>query len=462
MTTPKATSSHDQDAQFRAITILEKLLNRHIPLSSLLVSTPSAPMPAMTRALCFGVARYYFQLEAIADSLLKKRPKDQALWCIILLGLYQLYERTNPDHSIVNNSVTLTIRIKKAWAKGMVNAVLRTFCRQRDTLLNELGQQSLTAAYNHPAWLIERLRQAWPDVWEKILHENDQHPPMTLRVNATASNAQQARDSYLQTLHEAGITAIASNYAPQAITLEKPCDVQQLPEFNRGAVSVQDGAAQLAAPLLALAPQLRVLDACCAPGGKTAHILEIEPRLKALLALDIDSERLTRVKDNLLRLNLHLKIKDQYTLSINGTQENSIIKVQQGDAAKPEAWWDETQFDRILLDAPCTATGVIRRHPDIKYLRTPNDVKQICDTQSNLLKRLWPLLTPGGRLVYATCSILPEENHAQIKQFLSAHTDATCMPLDAHWGHTTEYGTQILPGEHGMDGFFYAILIKAQ
>ena len=260
---------------------------------------------------------------------------------------------------------------------------------------------------------------------------------MTLRVNLKKNS----RADSLHALQQAEIEAYAHPVAPEGITLASPCDVRQLPGFAEGCISVQDAAAQLAVSLLALKPGLRLLDACCAPGGKTCHILETEPLLAACVALDVDAKRLIRVQENLTRLNL------QATLL-------------QGDASTPTTWWDGQLFERILLDAPCSATGVIRRHSDIKLLRTPEEIATVTKTQHTLLNSLWPLLAKDGLLVYATCSVMPAENERQIADFIAANPDCKVLHGDWSWGRATGHGQQILPGEQGMDGFFYTVLLK--
>jgi 16S rRNA (cytosine967-C5)-methyltransferase len=259
-----------------------------------------------------------------------------------------------------------------------------------------------------------------------------------LRVNARNTSS----TVYLHRLQETGIDAYPHQHAPQGISLTTPCDVYALPGFSAGDVSVQDEAAQLAVSLLALKPGLRLLDACAAPGGKTCHILEMETALSACVAIDIDNKRLARVQENLNRLNL----------------QATLLK---GDGVHPETWWDGVLFDRILLDAPCSATGVIRRHPDIKLLRTEADIASVIQLQQELLNALWPLLAAGGIMLYATCSVMPEENEQQISRFIANQPDCKFLAQEQPWGHATEHGWQILPGDNNMDGFFYSLLTKA-
>lgn len=415
-----------------ALRILIQLMNEKTPLSHLL--TPG--LSPLSKDICFGVSRHYFRLQALADCLIKKRPKEMDVWLSLLIGLYQLHFLRIPDYAVVKETVALVQACKKIWAKGLVNAVLRTYCRERETILERL-KNNQAFIYGHPEWFIQRVQLDWPNQWQTLLKANDEHPPMTLRVNQAHGDT----STYLARLNEMDIKATPHPYAPYSLTLEQPCDVHDLPGFAAGDVSVQDTAAQLAAPLLDLKPGLRILDACCAPGGKTCHILETESKLAICVGLDIEKQRLSRVQENLNRLHLH-----------------AILK--QGDAAKPSTWWDGIPFDRILLDAPCSATGVIRRHPDIKLLRTAADITAIATVQKTLLKSLWPLLVPGGILIYATCSILPEENEQQIAQFVTQNSDCVYEKQVLPWGQATMYGQQILPGDENMDGFFYSILKK--
>ncbi len=389
-----------------------------------------------TKELCFGVCRHYFRLQIIADLLIDKRPKSTAVWVSLLLGLYQLHYLNIADYAVVKETVGLLSHINATWAKGLINAVLRRYCREKESLLTQLDAIFLFQ-YGHPEWFIDRIKKAWPKDWKSICLANDQRPPMSLRINQRYTMTK----DYLEKLTVAGVNAEPLFFSNQGIRLTEPCDVYDLPYFAEGFVSVQDEAAQLAVSLLDLAPGLRVLDACCAPGGKTCHILETEADLAECVALDNDAYRLKRVQENLSRLNL------------NAT-------VLTGDALQPSNWWDGVLFDRILLDAPCSATGVIRRHPDIKLLRTMDDITAIALLQHDLLLALWPLLAPGGRLVYATCSIMPEENDSQIKEFIKHHPDCMYLPQQTKWGHALECGIQILPGENNMDGFFYSVLVK--
>lgn len=413
-----------------ALETLTTLFKQKTPLTYLI--TPLSPF---SRELVFGVCRHYYRLDALANTLLNKKPKGLEVWLTILLGLYQLHYLKQPDYAVVKESVTLLTK-NNSWAKGLVNAVLRNYCRQAETLIATLESNDIFK-YGHPEWFVKRVQKAWPLHWQDILLENDKHPPMSLRVNTQQISV----EHYLTQLEHVGISAKPHPFAPEALILDTPCDVHTLPGFDLGLCSVQDVAAQLSASLLDLKPHLRVLDACCAPGGKTCHILETEPHLNTCVALDIEAKRLVRVEENLKRLKLH-------------------ATCLAADAAHPDTWWDGIPFDRILLDAPCSATGVIRRNPDIKHLRTEAEIRDITSIQHELLDALWPLLASGGRLVYATCSIMPEENEQQLADFMKRHSDAISYHPQQAWGQATPHGWQIFPGEHQMDGFFYGVLEK--
>ena len=419
-----------------ALKILSTLLQEQASLSQLMPT--ATQLSPLSKEICFGVCRQYFRLEALANRLLNKRPKDIDVWTSLLIGLYQLHYMRIPDYAVVKETVALVEQLKKSWAKGLVNAVLRTYCREQKKLLLGL-KDNMAFHYGHTEWFILRLKKAWPTDWQSILKANDIHPPMSLRANAQRNT----RENYLTRLQEAGIEATPLVYSPQGLTLANPSDVHELPGFSAGDVSVQDEAAQLAVSLLDLKPGLRLLDACAAPGGKTCHILETEPELSACVALDVDNRRLARVEENLKRLHLTA----------------TMVK---GDGLQPQTWWDGKVFDRILLDAPCSATGVIRRHPDIKLLRTNDEIKAVTQLQHDLLHALWPLLAPGGIMVYATCSVMPEENEQQIATFIEQHNDCQYVEESKPWGHSTGHGWQILPGENNMDGFFYSVLKKNQ
>jgi 16S rRNA (cytosine967-C5)-methyltransferase len=394
----------------------------------------------LVQEMCYGTLRTYPRLSLVVDSLLQKPLKagDGDVRALLLLGLYQLTAMRVPAHAAVSETVAATNALKKPWARGLVNGVLRNFQRNSDTLLAQ-AESNEEGRWLHPAWLIGKIRKAWPDDWQVILSANNQRPPMSLRVN----QAQNSVADYLGQLAAAGLEAHASAQVPGAIVLEQATDVENLPGFRQGRVSVQDEAAQLAASLLDLVPGQRVLDVCAAPGGKTGHILE--GAAVDLVAVDVDADRLQRVAENLRRLGY-------------------AAQLIAGDATRPADWWDGRPFDRILLDAPCSATGVIRRHPDIKLLRRPEDIQTLVELQARILDAVWPLLKPGGMLLYATCSVLPAENAGQVDAFLARRADAVVREIAAAWGRPAGAGRQILPGVatngEGMDGFYYACLEK--
>lgn len=429
------------DARVVAAQALDEVIRQGRSLSAVLPRWQEKVAPrdrALLQELCYGSLRWYWRLDAIARQLLRKsfKAKDNDVRALILVGLYQLEYLRIPDHAAVGETVAAVRALGKPWARGLVNAVLRNFQRGRDKVLTQL-QQDPVAVYAHPAWLIEHLQAAYPDRWQAVLEANNQHPPMTLRVNARQSG----RDAYLAALTDTGYAARAFPYSDEGVVLAAATDVDALPGFAAGRVSVQDGAAQLAAGLLDARPGERILDACAAPGGKTAHVLERQPQLAEMVALDQDAERLARVEQNLQRLGLS-------------------ATVVCGDATDPDAWWDGRTFDRILLDAPCSASGVIRRHPDIKLLRRAGDIAALAQLQGCILRALWPLLRPGGMLLYVTCSVLPQENVRQLQRFCRERADAEHVPLAARWGIEQAVGRQILPGQEGMDGFYYACLRK--
>lgn len=400
---------------------------------------------SLAQAMSYGVIRFYPKLEYYLNALMQKplKEKDTDIKLLLLLGFYQLSEMRIPDHAAVSETVKVTKSLKKPWAKNLVNGVLRNFQRQQDELLTELldnAEKHQEAVYSHPAWWITRLKNAWPQHWQNILEANNQNPPMTLRLNTRDT----AINPYLELLDKQGIEATPGAHSPVAIRLTKALPVTNLPLFQEGKVSVQDEAAQMAALLLAAEAGERVLDACAAPGGKTIHILEHQPEVN-LLAIDIDETRLERIRENLTRTGLTADVKA-------------------ANAFKPDSWWDEKPFDRILLDAPCSASGVIRRHPDIKLLRKDADIAKLVADQQQILAALWPLLKTGGMLLYATCSVFPEENALQVENFLAQTPDAELITFPdkilCNLGEKQETGIQILPGEDGMDGFFYAGIQK--
>lgn len=391
---------------------------------------------ALLQELCYGTLRFAPLLEALLKQLLAKplKPKDSDINALLLLGLYQLYAMRLPGHAAVNTTVAATSTLGKGWAKKLCNAVLRRYQREASDLTAQLDPAASAA---HPQWLYKALGQQWPDHRQHIIDANNNRPPMTLRVNKRLLTQEQG----LAILREAGIHCSAGKISDSAICLEQAVDVNAIPGFADSQFSVQDEAAQLAAHLLAACPGERILDACAAPGGKTCHILERQPELSELVALDNNPERLKRIEENLSRLNL-------------------TATLLCADASAPPNTLATGSFDRILLDAPCSATGVIRRHPDIKTLRKGPDIDKFALTQQQLLQGVWPLLKSGGHLLYVTCSILSEENDTVIEQWLTDQQDAQSVNINADWGQATRYGQQLLPDNHGADGLYYALLTK--
>jgi 16S rRNA (cytosine967-C5)-methyltransferase len=389
---------------------------------------------AFVQAICYGVCRFYTYLDVVLSCLLTKpmKEKDSDIHALLLVGLYQLIDMRIPEHAAVAETVA-AVNPKKSWARSLVNAILRNYLREKDDIAKKIKSDE-EAVYAHPAWWINAIKTAWPNHWQQILTENNKQPSFSLRINSAVIS----RDNYLHRLQEANIPAEMIAETTHGIVLNTPMNVDDLPGFNAGLVSVQDGAAQLAAELLELKPQQRILDACAAPGGKLQHILELEPSVTCI-AIDKNTERLQTIKQNLARVKLSAQ----------------CICADAGDTKK---WWDGKLFDRILLDAPCSASGVIRRHPDIKLLRQPQDIAQNAQEQLRLLQTLWPLLADYGLLLYVTCSIFPQENSEVIQQFLAEHADAKEEPIHASWGIACQYGRQILPGE--MDGFYYVRMRK--
>ncbi len=390
------------------------------------------------QALCFGVCRQYFWLEQVLQSLMKKplKNKDMDVKVQLMLGLYQLRFMRVQDYAAV--SETVAALNNKTWARPLANAVLRNFIRRRDELEQQLkGHQAIELS--HPEWMLKLLKQCWPDNYVDILKANNRHPPMVLRVNLEKVS----REDYLNLLAKQELKAESINHYRAAIRLEKPCRVEALPGFAEGLVSVQDTAAQLAAKLLNVQTGQSVLDMCAAPGGKAAAVLEVQPDLDKLVAVDVDEFRMQKVQENLKRLQLEAELRV-------------------ADASEQGEWSEGLLFDRVLLDAPCSALGVIRRHPDIKLLRRETDIDELVALQQKILEVAWLLLKPSGILLYATCSVLKQENVQQMQAFLAAHPDAEEIKIKADWGHEQTVGRQILTGSQFMDGFYYARLRKTE
>jgi 16S rRNA (cytosine967-C5)-methyltransferase len=392
----------------------------------------------LAQDLAFGTARWQPRLALLADKLLQKpfKAADRDVEALLLVGLYQLLHTRIPAHAAIGETVACVDKLKKSSLKGLLNAVLRNAQRDHEALFAELERDPVLHTA-HPRWLQKRLKADWPEQWQAICTANNEHPPLILRVNRRHGS----RDAYLAELRGNGIEAEPCTFSRDGIRLLQPCDVKTLPGFAEGRVSVQDEAAQLAADLLDLAPGQRVLDACAAPGGKTCHLLEAQPQLSEVIALDLEPSRLARVQENLERLQL-----------------KATLIAADGRATK--VWWDGQPFQRILLDAPCSATGVIRRHPDIKLTRQADDIAALAQLQGELLDALWPTLEVGGVLLYATCSVLPQENSDNIAAFLQRTPGARELDIAGAFGLKQAHGRQLLPQADGHDGFYYAKLIK--
>jgi 16S rRNA (cytosine967-C5)-methyltransferase len=391
--------------------------------------------------LSFGLCRWHRQLHAIVAARLQKplRDRDRDVHLLMLLGVWQLLHSRMPPHAAIASCVEATRKLDKPWAVKLVNAVLRRVQREAADPQSDLQRQlqdDLSLRFAQPKWFVRAMLKAWPERHAAILDALQQRAPMTLRLNLRRISV----EDYLTRLQAADIAARPLPAVPAAVVLERPLPVSQIPGFDDGLVSVQDAGAQLAAPLLDPQPGQRVLDACAAPGGKTGHLLESADDLQ-VTAVDVDGRRLERVAQNLQRLR-------------------QSAQLQQADAAQPPAAWREQPFDRILIDAPCSATGVMRRHPDIRLLRRSEDIAALAQRQAAILDALWPCLRPGGKLLYATCSLMPQENQLQVEAFMQRQPQARALPVAGDWGHACGKGRQTLPGEMTMDGFFYALLEK--
>ncbi|NQV86423.1 MAG: 16S rRNA (cytosine(967)-C(5))-methyltransferase RsmB [Woeseiaceae bacterium] len=439
------------DANVRAVAaeVVDAVVSGGQSLDAAILKNEARVAPgdrSLLRMLCYGSLRYHWRLQAWLDQLIAKpiRKRDRVINALLAIGLYQIVEMRIPDHAVVSETVEATRALGRPKLAGFVNACLRRFTR--DNIVS-VGPADAMSTWNHPAWLIQRTKDDWPDDWQAILTANNERAPMWLRANASRNSAMQ----YCERLADAGIGAEPLAGIPDAVRLAEPKAVDDLPGFAVGDASVQDAAAQVAARwLLQQLPEgkhaKRVLDACAAPGGKSGHLLEIGGDELSLLAMDSDESRLDSIADNLTRIG----------------RDATIIAA---DASKPKEWWDGEPFDGILLDAPCSASGVIRRHPDIKLLRRESDLASLAARQKALLEALWPLLAPGGCLLYATCSVIAAENDEVIKHFLTGHGDAfenDVLPNNniRDLMRKKACGYQILPGSGGLDGFYYAALQK--
>ncbi len=405
-------------------------------------SLPPERQP-LASELALGALRWHHRHEELLEILLDRPRPASELHALLSVGLFQLTHTRVPHHAAVSTSVSAGKKLLPRSLAAVVNAVLRRYLRERPSLEKQ-ANLSLKGRFSHPGWMIRQFQEAWPGHWQAILRTGNRKPPMWLRVNRSKIDRESYRDRLLGSGH--GRCTLPAGL-PDALRIDPPRPVAQLPGFAEGLVSVQDAGAQMAVDLLDIKPGMRVLDACAAPGGKTAQLLERCPDAGKMVALDVDAERLKRLKANLKRLGLD-------------------ATVRLGDARRPEEWFDGRPFDRILLDAPCSTTGVIRRHPDIKHLRRETDIPRYAALQARLLRTLWPLLKPRGRFLYSVCSVLPEETSDVIGAFLSENRDGVeklrgAASLAGGWAlPLTRHGYQLLPGRHGADGHFNAVLEK--
>ncbi|MCP4767771.1 MAG: 16S rRNA (cytosine(967)-C(5))-methyltransferase RsmB [Gammaproteobacteria bacterium] len=389
----------------------------------------------LSRELAFGLCRWHHLLSPMLKGRLQKpiRARDRDIEIILLMGLYQLLVMKTEAHAAVNETVKLAHAQKKKWASGLVNAVLRNVIREAVVCDDKLQMRS------YPDWMIARIEADWGEQAGEVLLRGNQRPPMTLRVDSERCDVEEM----VARLAEQGIGADRHGQVDTAIVLESPCDVAQLPGFEAGLLSVQDAAAQIAASLLVCDSGARVLDACAAPGGKTAHLLQRYPNIE-VDALDSSESRLERVHQNLQRVG-------------------HSARILVADAADPDSWFDGSPYDCILADLPCSASGVMRRHPDIKLLRRESDIMPLLALQRKIVDALWSVLKPGGKMLYSTCSVFKEENEAQVAGFLERHADAVEIALPrTDWGEARPQGRQVLTGSHNMDGFYYALLSRVE
>jgi len=435
---PKS-KANPQNPRLAALKALSEILDEHKNLgdSVALAAIQDSRDAALARNLAYGVLRWLSALEWLAARLLAKPIKKREIDVqrLVLLGLQQLWHDHTASHAAVNETAECARSLGKTWAVGLVNAVLRRFQREREALLGAMQQAGKQFA--HPDWLLDEIRRDWPDQWRDIIDENNRQAPLWMRINRQKADETSVRCL----LKTSGFESAGHDLARDAISVSPAAAVSRIPGFEEGWLSVQDPAPQLARDLLDPHSGDRILDACAAPGGKTAHLLESCPGID-LTALDKQPQRAAQIEQNLARLDLS-------------------ATVLTADAMDTGSWWNGMKFNKILLDAPCSATGVIRRHPEIKWLRSGIQVDAVVQVQAGLLDALWPLLETGGILVYATCSVLKRENSGQIQRFLEQHTDAALAGPVVEWGAAGPLGRQIMPGEAGMDGFFYAVLRKS-
>ena len=397
----------------------------------------------LANELVNGVLRWRWQLEFFTSKLLAKalKKKDIDVQLILLMALYELKECRTPDYAIINDAVELSRKAGKKWASGLVNAVLRRFTREKEDLIDSMKDGQVI--FSHPRWMLEKIKADWPKSWKQILDANNQRPAFWLRVNQAQYSCQDYKKLLGENDIESEVSAFPKRFVDSALKLSKGLDVRTLPGFSDGAVSVQDVGAQLAADLLNVSGNMQVLDLCAAPGGKTCHLLERYDEIERVVAVELEESRMKRVSENVQRLKLE-----------------SRAELIVADAIAYLEWWDEEKFDRILLDAPCSASGVIRRHPDIKTLRRDTDISALVTLQAEILHAAWQMLAPEGELLYVTCSVFKDENQNQMQRFLSDNTDASEIKIDADWGEACDHGRQLFPGEFDADGFYFCRLKK--
>ncbi len=418
--------------------ILQQVLDEACSLDKTIVQFGKeldGSLPAL-KELSFGACRYYCFYNDLLTGLLAKplKKRDRIIHFLLVTALYQLDHMSIPDHAVVNETVDSVKKMRQKWAKGLVNGVLRKYLREHQNSQEPIGEQCF------PRHLVSWVYEDWPDHVQRIMKASNTKPPLTLRVNQQKSS----RDHYLQTLSDVGIKSCATPDSRIGVTLENPVNVEEIPGFSDGVVSVQDESAQLIIAALDLQPGHRVLDGCAAPGGKTALIFETQPELDELIAVDLP-HRTSAINENIRRIF-----------------ENSIARITllDADLLEHENWWDGGFFDRILLDVPCSGTGVMRRHPDIRHRRRQADINQFHDNQFQLLESAWNMLKPGGVMLYVTCSILRKENDRVIEKFMGQVTEIELQSLDSVFGIETACGRQRLPGIHSGDGFYYCKIGK--
>ena len=422
-----------------AIRIIESILLNKGSLSTQLARKQAdvkAEHVPQLKEICFGVSRYYPQLNSFALHMLDKpfQEKDFDVYAAILVALYQIEHMDTPEHAAVNEAVESAKLIGKPWAGKLVNAILRRYLREAVDIKAVLKDMP-SVAHSHPKWILKRFKKHWGNSFEQLVEANNARPPMCLRVNLSRVS----RETQMQKLSQQGIESEEGLFSESAIYLKQAASVQSLPGFFDGDMSVQDEAAQLSASILSVKEGEKVLDACAAPGGKTGHLLESADI--HLTAIELEPWRLSKIEENLERLGFNAE----------------LICADSGDL---DTWWDNVAFDKILLDVPCSATGVIRRNPDIKVNRKPADIDELISIQKTLINNIWLTLKPGGKLLYATCSVMPEENEHQMAEFLSRTPDAKEIQLDVEWGQKVSHGIQLLPKQNSHDGFYYCLIEK--